>query len=201
MSLRPGHPEASPITSRRDEIVHATIQVIGRKGLAGASIRAIAHEIGLSIGVVTHHFINKSALLCAALETCFQPWKATVDASRSIENPLEQLRFVLFSTLAGEGHPAAQMQVWLGLLAQIDLDPTVTVAYRSQYQRTRQDIVAILDACDREGLLAKGLILEDEATRLLALSDGLLVSNAGDPEFYTEERIKRLIGQQIDMLV
>ena len=196
IALSPSEP-----ASRRDAIIDATIRVIGRKGLAGASIRAIAHEMGLSIGVVTHHFVDKAALLCAALESCFQPWKAMVEQAQTIESPLEQLRFVMLTSLGDERHPPAQMQVWLGMLSQIDLDDGVAAAYRTQYRQTRQDIVSILDACQREQLIDAALDTEDEAARLLSLADGLLVSNTGEPGYYSEERIKRIMAQQIDALI
>ena len=105
----PGRSTAQDKPARRSEIIDATIRVIGRKGLAGASIRAIAHELGQTIGVVTHHFRDKSELLCAALEACFLPWQTLVKSSRAIKDPMERLQWVMMETLSEEGHPTPEM--------------------------------------------------------------------------------------------
>jgi AcrR family transcriptional regulator len=97
-----GQSEAANKPSRRSEIIAATIRVIGRKGLAGTSIRAIAHEVGQTIGVVTHHFRDKSELLCAALEACFQPWQDLVQSSRTIKDPMERLQWIMMETLTDQ---------------------------------------------------------------------------------------------------
>lgn len=187
--------------SRRDEIIEATIRLVGRKGLAGASIRGIAHEIGLTIGVVTHHFRDKSDLLCAALGSCFRPWQDLIEASRSIADPAERLRHVMTASLLVDNNPTAQMQLWLGMLSQIDHDPAVAQAYRQQYGQTRRDVIDILEACAREGLLPAGLDLRQEAAHLLSLGDGLLVSNIGEPELYSQAFITKIMLKQIEALL
>lgn len=187
--------------SRRDEIIDATIRLIGRKGLAGASIRGIAHEVGLTIGVVTHHFRDKSELLCAALESCFLPWQELIKASRAIDDPAERLRHVMIASTSAEGNPTAQMQLWLGMLSQIDHDPQVAKSYRQQYAKTRADVVEILELCQHHGVLKTGLDLHEEAVRLLAMGDGLLVSAIGEPEYYSRDVIRRLMVRQVESLL
>lgn len=191
---------ASGASGRRDEIIEATIRIVGRKGLAGASIRAIAHEVGLTIGVITHHFRDKSDLLCAALGSCFRPWNQLIMQSKSIEDPADRLRHVMRMTMSGEGHPVAQMQLWLGMLSQIDHDPLVAEAYRQQYAQTRGDIVQILEQCDRFGQLKAGLDLQSEAAHLLSLGDGLLVSSLSEPERYSEGFLMEIMTKQVESL-
>ena len=196
----PGKSKASEKPSRRSDVIEATIRVVGRKGLGGASVRAIAHELGQTIGVVTHHFRDKSELLCAALESCFLPWHSLVEASRSIEDPMERLRWIMMETLTEDDHPAAKRQLWLGMLSQIDQDPEVAEAYRAQYAQTRHDMIAILADCQRAGYIEPGRDLEDEAVQLQSLADGLLVSNAGDFRYFDEIRIKRIMARHLEAL-
>jgi AcrR family transcriptional regulator len=185
---------------RRDEIIEATIRIVRRKGLAGASIRAIAHEVGQTMGVITHHFRDKSDLLCAALGSCFKPWNELIEQSRTIKNPADRLQHVMRATMSGEGHPVAQMQLWLGMLSQIDHDPQVANAYREQFAQTRADIAEILEQCDRLGQLKAGLDLQAEASHLLALADGLLVSSLGEPERYFERFLMQIMTKQVESL-
>ncbi|MGN8244527.1 TetR/AcrR family transcriptional regulator [Cellulomonas soli] len=51
---------------RRREIVEATLRVVHRVGLAGATTRAIADEAGCTLSVLAHFFGNKDAILVAA---------------------------------------------------------------------------------------------------------------------------------------
>src|SRR5262245_21785277 len=53
-------------SGRYAEIVDATIRVIARDGLSGASLRSIAREIGYTTGVVMHYFKDKDELLIEA---------------------------------------------------------------------------------------------------------------------------------------
>jgi AcrR family transcriptional regulator len=53
---------------RRLEVINATWRVIARDGIDGASVRAIAHEVGWSTGVLAHYFVNKDEILQGALQ-------------------------------------------------------------------------------------------------------------------------------------
>lgn len=48
--------------NRRDEIVAATVRLVARQGVSGASIRQIASEAGVTEGALYRHFENKDDL-------------------------------------------------------------------------------------------------------------------------------------------
>jgi len=52
---------------RRQELIDATFQCLCRYGTEEMSVRLIAHEAGLSLGMVRHHFRSKDELLAATL--------------------------------------------------------------------------------------------------------------------------------------
>lgn len=54
--------------ARRIEILRAASRVFAKKGLAAAKISDIAHEAGLSHGLVYHYFENKDAVFAAILD-------------------------------------------------------------------------------------------------------------------------------------
>ena len=45
--------------TRRDQIAHAMIRLLARHGVAGATMRALATETGLTQGVLHYHFAGK----------------------------------------------------------------------------------------------------------------------------------------------
>jgi AcrR family transcriptional regulator len=50
---------------RRDELISATVRCMLKFGVAETSVRTIAAEAGLSLGMVRHHFNSKDELLAA----------------------------------------------------------------------------------------------------------------------------------------
>lgn len=50
-----------------ERILDATIAVLGRQGVAGVSMRAVAREAGVAVGLANYYFDSKTALISAAL--------------------------------------------------------------------------------------------------------------------------------------
>ena len=55
--------ERRPADDRRQALIEATIASLRRHGHKGLSVRRIAAEAGVSIGLINHHFPNKNALV------------------------------------------------------------------------------------------------------------------------------------------
>jgi len=72
--------------ARRTEIVGALRRVIQREGIAGASVRTVATEAGLSAGAMRHYFASQSELLGFALAAM------TADVERRIVARVEAWR-------------------------------------------------------------------------------------------------------------
>src|SRR3954453_4527359 len=53
---------------RREEILEATLQVIGRSGREAVTHRAVAEEAGVPLGSTTYYFDSRDDLLGQALE-------------------------------------------------------------------------------------------------------------------------------------
>lgn len=62
-----------PAELRREQLIEATIDLAIREGLAAASVRRIADEANVSLGVVHYCFSSKEALLNAVAESFITP--------------------------------------------------------------------------------------------------------------------------------
>ncbi|HEY3356824.1 MAG TPA: TetR/AcrR family transcriptional regulator [Polyangia bacterium] len=62
-------PRPSNTDERRQQIVHALMQVMAKKGYDGASVADIAAAAGLTPGLVHYHFKNKLEILLGVLAT------------------------------------------------------------------------------------------------------------------------------------
>jgi AcrR family transcriptional regulator len=51
---------------RKTEIVDAALRIIGRDGIQGVSMRAVAAEASIPLGTVTYYFVDKEELIEAA---------------------------------------------------------------------------------------------------------------------------------------
>ena len=128
------------LPNRKSEIVAATIRVIERKGINGASMRAIAQELGLTTGVITHYFSDKDQLLLEVLQTCFVPWNETIVRAKDNVSPWDSLRHIFFSTLPSFHQPRARVQVWLGMLLQLNRDANLWHTYQDYYNLIRMKL-------------------------------------------------------------
>jgi AcrR family transcriptional regulator len=62
----PGTPRV--IEGRREQIIDAAMHVFAKKGFARATNRDVAHEAGITTGLIYYYFESKEALLKAVLE-------------------------------------------------------------------------------------------------------------------------------------
>src|SRR6266704_2029544 len=54
---------------RREALVEATLRCLKQYGHEGVSVRRISVAVGVSIGLINHHFLSKSELVAEAYET------------------------------------------------------------------------------------------------------------------------------------
>ena len=104
---------SEPSTDQR--ILDATIAVLARQGIAGVSMRAVAREAGVAVGLANYHFDNKTALICAALERIGDSDMDLV-APLAGEKPEEQLRHCLERALdpsfLAPNYLSLRLQLW-----------------------------------------------------------------------------------------
>jgi len=79
---------------RRQALIEATIASLKRHGHEGLSVRRIAAEAGVSIGLINHHFPNKNALVAESYRHFSRQLSAGFAAAvlRAAPNPRARLR-------------------------------------------------------------------------------------------------------------
>ena len=60
--------EAATEAPADERILDATVAMLAREGIAGVSMRAVAREAGVALGLANYYFDSKTALVAAALE-------------------------------------------------------------------------------------------------------------------------------------
>ncbi|WP_432483029.1 TetR/AcrR family transcriptional regulator [Kineococcus esterisolvens] len=178
--------------NRRAAIITAAAQEFAKHGYHGASIAAIAAQVGITQAGILHHYASKDALLDAVVQQRFAEDAEIVTrlglgeaspfagydslVARNIEDPT-WVQFLMVITAEGltEDNPAREL-------------------IRVRYERVRERILQRMQAHagDRYDLPA-WLDREDVASLLLAALDGLQLQWLYEPSVDLRRRMALLI--------
>ena len=99
---------------RRQQIIEATITVIGRKGYAGTRLADVAKQAKVSYGVVGFYFNTKDELLLATLQYLADEytrvWKDAV--AKAGNSPTERLRAIIEADFSRKIASEKKIAVW-----------------------------------------------------------------------------------------
>jgi AcrR family transcriptional regulator len=153
-----GVPKQVDHAERRERIADAVLAVVARGGIEEASVRHVAAEAGVSVGMVQHYFRSKDELMRAALARVGERVQARLGSE--IAAPEEAARALFHELLPDDGERAREARVALAFLAYAAVRPEVG-------EELREDAVRL------RGFFADGFGSEVAAAGLLALMDGL----------------------------
>jgi len=154
---------------RKEEILQATLDVVGRKGVRALTIAAISEAAGMSEANIYRHFGGKNEILEALgnfIDTSVMGKAATIAGSS--RKPLEKLETIFFSHLSLiSEHPGIPRFVFSEdiLLGQSELAKTLSLRIKS-YVETISGIIA---AGIQEGDLRQGISPRETALTLLGI--------------------------------
>lgn len=99
---------------RREQVLHAALQVARRRGLPAVTIRNVAVRAELSSGLVLYHYGSKEQLVLALLDRVLESM-AALDVGPEIlriEQPLERLLALLRQEVARLARDPAQIRLF-----------------------------------------------------------------------------------------
>ncbi len=155
---------------RRDELVGAARRVIGRDGIAAATVGTITREAGASLGLLNYHFGSRDEVVAEAFEAAAREDLAALEAiSRRFEDPAERLAAYLDQS---EWADTDSWRLWVDAWGESvhsglvrDTLARFDVAWRAVLAEVLADGV-------RQGRWACG-DPQDTAARLVAVIDGI----------------------------
>ncbi len=72
------------MTGRESQILDGVLRVLARDGISGVSMRAVAREAGVAVGLMNYYFDDKSGMIAAALERIGEQDAAMVEVSDEV---------------------------------------------------------------------------------------------------------------------
>lgn len=169
------HPE-----ERRAQILDAAVAVFGRQGYRQGSLKTVADEIGLTIQGLLHYFPTKEELLLAALERRNEADQEALDAAYASGGMLESCRHILRRNLERPGF----MRLFVTLAAEAtDPEHPAHDYFLRRYRGAAGQFKDYLRRDIRAGRLTPDLDIDDAASQVIALMDGLQLQYLLRPGF------------------
>ena len=188
---------------RREQMLHAALEVISTRGYADTRIADVAERAGVSPALVIYYFKTKDQLLTEAIRYYEDTWYAVgqqrISRLGSAAARLEEL--VAMSSLnEADPEPDSSWELWLDFWAQAARDPEVASVRRKSDERWREVIVTVV----RDGQAAgefREVDTESFAIYLSSLLDGLMIQIAlEDPvvdQMRAFELTMRFVAEQL----
>lgn len=167
---------------RRREIGEAVWRAVARRGMDSATVREIADEAGVSTGVLAHYFEDKDELLVHALRVSVERAAKRMEGQSAGRSNFEALGTVLKEALPLDGESRDEYRVWLSFWGRAAYSGALAAEQNHWYTLWRGVVAALIEACQREGVLRADLDARREASALIALVDGIGLQAIFEPE-------------------
>jgi len=130
-------------SDREQRILDAVLTLLSQRGISGVSIRAVAREAGVALGLVNYYYEDKVSLIEAALRRIEEQDVALVSPDPDLE-PEERVRAALNRIAAPEflttEYLSLRLQLWA--LAQAHENfATINAAAQSRYRAGLAELI------------------------------------------------------------
>ena len=159
----------------QEQILDAAMDVIVRDGLDSTSMRAVAEEADVSLGLLSYHFEGKEKLVVAAFQRATERLMQLI-ADRMAEvgdDPRARVKAALRSWFDPEFSDPQHLEMWLAIWAVSRTNDEVAAAERDLYDRCAAQLNAAIKDVDRS--LSPDAVGR-RTTDVLALQNGLWIN-------------------------
>ena len=184
--------------ARRLGLIEACARVLARVGAAGASVRTIAVEAGVSPGLVGHYFIGVEALIAATYAHVEETVGEMIDRAVADAGPEPRARldaFVTASFAPGIADPQL-LATWIAFWSLVTARPAIAAQHGEQYAGSRARLEALLQDC--------GVPAPEQrraAIAVTALVDGLWLELCLSPGCFSAEEAGGIARRFLDALI
>ncbi|WP_321867390.1 TetR family transcriptional regulator [Paraburkholderia tropica] len=165
--------DPSEYDGMRLKLIDATLEVVGQVGLENLTIRKVSEYAGVSVGLVHHHFENKSHLVYSTfVYLIWRVRKQLTAGRRGISDPVERMKFTANSCFSDEVMSPGAANVWPHMWSSSAHDSSVQKLCAAFSRRLKSNFIHDLRQAGCDGTMA--LIY---ATHALALVHGLWIEH------------------------
>ena len=136
-------------TDRQSRILDAAMDLLSRHGIAGVSMRSVAREAGVALGLVNYYYDDKTTLIRAALGRVDEHDLLLVAPDPSV-TPDEQLRKALHRVAAADLLTTRYLSLRLHLWALAQADEDYAQINAAAFDRYIDGLAALVSSAKPE---------------------------------------------------
>lgn len=196
MTTQPAFRRSEP-DARRLSLIEACARVLAREGIAGASVRTIAVEAGVSAGLVGHYFAGVDALIAATYAHTGARVDAALDAAVTAagEDPRDRLEAFVTASFAAPIADPELLATWIAFWSLVRARPEIAALHDEQYGGFRAQLEGLLADCGQPAVQ-----LRKTAIAITALVDGLWLELCLSPHELAAEEAAAIARDALDRL-
>lgn len=194
--------ERQVASDRREALVDAAIESLKRYGYEGLSVRRIAAEAGVSIGLINHHFPNKDTLVAESYRAFSRRLAANFEkaVAAADPDPRARLRAYLDAFFSGPNLDPQVLTAWVVYWSLVQVSPEMRAVRDAEGQGYSEVLGRLLsDLVKSRGGAPVNLGLV--VTGLTALLDGLWLQLCLDPSSIRPRDAAALCDDWVDRLI
>lgn len=165
---------------RRKAILDAALDVFGRDGYRGGSLRQIAQRVGITEAAILYHFPSKPELLAAVLE--YRDRLAFGVSPLDVEHPVEALAGLLRLMRHNASMPQVIALHTVMSAESLSTEHPAHDYYLERYEFIVARLTEILERGLADGVVRPEVDAARAARAIVALMDGLQVQWLTDPD-------------------
>ncbi len=159
------------LTETQEQILDAAMNCIVRDGVEGASMRSVAREADVSLGLLSYHFDDKRTLIVAAFQLVTDRlFAASLETLDGIDDPSDRVKAYIRNAFTPEFLTADYLAMRLALWAISRTDPLIAEA-ESKHERRYTNELATLIRCACPSVDKREA--DDRATDVIVTQNGL----------------------------
>lgn len=186
---------------RRRGLIEATARCLAAGGVAGASVRAICREAGVSPGLLGHYFAGIEALIVATYREAGARVAAAIDeaVAKAGGDPRARLEAYVVASFLPPVLDPALLATWLAFWSLVKSDAGVAQAHADIYRGYRAGMEALVTDCLGADAAAPEVRLI--VVGITALVDGLWLELCLDPSTFTAAEARTMAVRWLDALL
>lgn len=163
-------------SNTQEQILDAVMSVIMREGVSGASMRTVADEADVSLGLISYHFDDKSSLIIAAYRRATERLLAASTAAlRAIDDPAERVRAWIRGPFTDEFLAPDYLALRISLWAVARVNHDIAAVERQLYVPYSDRLATLIGLAGPD---IPASAIEERVTDILVVQNGLWLNYA-----------------------